>query len=240
MGRPLLNASVSPVGSVEMNRHDKDKMVIETPKTWCEADVDPDDDAWWTTKEIYVESFTTPAVADRGTTRQATWRLSAASASNEREKGNDEQKKTRSEFEFENLFPPRYTITEHELDAVLLDTVQDEEEEEFELAWDEEEDDNDLEDMIIDAEAGQDSAISTPTPSTPVGAARIVSLPMSVPPTPRRRTLPTSYPSTPVTPIHQNSYQSMSPIPASGSITTRSVARVRGFAVHSPRTELVL
>jgi len=207
------------------------------PRMWCETDPDPDTDAWWNTKEIFIESFTSNvAGGERGT-------IVAPMAGLEQDIKIEHKDEIQVDTDFSQLLPKRYTISEEELARVVLDTVQVDGEDDFELAWDEE---SDSDDMDLDVEpAAVHSDVSTPAPSTPVAATRIAPLPISAPSTPdstRRRTLPTSVSSTP---IRQNSFHatpSMSPIPITtpSSMTTRSVARVRGFAVHSPRTELVL
>jgi len=213
----------------------------QAPRTWCETDADPESDAWWNTKEIFIESFTSNVVAsDRGTLEPAQ-RLEAPMASLEQDVKMEQKDEIQTDTDFFQLFPKRSTISEEELARVVLDTIEVDDEDDFELAWDEESD------IDVDMEpAAVHSDVSTPAPATPVAATRVVSLPISVPSTPeptRRRTLPMSLSSTP---IRQNSYHastpSMSPIPIAtpSSMTTRSVARVRGFAVHSPRTELVL
>jgi hypothetical protein len=217
------------------------KPAEQGPRTWCETDVDPDSDAWWNTKQIFIESFTTTVEASERGTLRSQGRIEAPMASLEPDLKIEHKDEMHVDTDLFPLFPKQYTISEDELARVALDTLQVDGEDDFELAWDEESDSGDMDvDMDIEPAAVYSDA-STPAPSTPVAAARIVSLPVSVPSTPARRgTLPTS-----TTPVRQNSFHATPsmgsiPIASPSSMTTRSVARVRGFAVHSPRTELVL
>lgn len=245
MGRPLFSTCSSSIGAVAMHHAENVGVANKPagPRTWCETDPDPDTDAWWNTKQIFTESFTTDVVGSERGTFGSDGRIVAPMAGLEQDLKIEHKDEIQVDTDFFQLFPKRYTISEEELAHVALDTIEVDGEDDFELAWDEEIDSDDM-DMDIEP-AAVHSDVSTPTPSTPVAAARIVSLPISVPSTPeptRRRTLPTSV-SSPS--IRQNSFHatpSMGPIPiaTSSSMTTRSVARVRGFAVHSPRTELVL
>lgn len=246
MGRPLFSSSSPSFGPNDTSREEDVAVAKQGPRTWCETDVDPDSDAWWDTNEIFIESFTTSvAGGERGTALETNGRVKAPAVLVDQDVKLEQEKEIQTDTDFFQLFPKKYTISEEELAHVQLDTVQVDDEDDFELAWDEEELDGDDMDVEVD-QAAVHSDVSTPTPSTPVSASQTVSLPIAVPSTPgatRRLTLPMSISSTP---IRQNSFPagtpSMSPIPIAtpSSMTTRSVARVRGFAVHSPRTELVL
>lgn len=215
------------------------------PRTWCETDVDPDSDAWWNTKEIFIESFASSvAGGERGTVLETNGRIKAPAALVNEDVKLEQENAIPADADLLQHFPKKYTISEDELARVELDAVQVDDEDDFELAWDDESDAGEM-DVDIEEPAAVHSDASTPTPSTPVAASQTVSLPISIPSTPeatRRRTLPMSISTTP---IRQNSFPagslSISPVPIAtpSSMTTRSV-RVRGFAVHSPRTELVL
>lgn len=217
------------------------KPADQGPRTWCEADGDPD--TWWNTNQIFIESFTTSVVGGERGTLESDGRVEAPMAGLEQNVKIEHKDEIQVDTDFFQLFPKRYTISEEELACVALDTLEVDGEDEFELAWDEE---SDSDDMDVDVElAAVYSDVSTPAPSTPVAAARILSLPISVPSTPeptRRLTLPTSVssPSTRQNNFHATPSMGSIPIATPSSMTARSVARVRGFAVHSPRTELVL
>jgi hypothetical protein len=218
---------------------------MEEPRRWCKEDGDPEEETWWDSRPVYIESFVAPGPGDGPTGAADAQRqlvvapILAARKQNETLALNiSSPKAEHSELQSAPsvVFASRRTIiTEEELAGVALDTFADEEEEDdFELDWDEDEDSS------MDATEGISEASTPIMPSTPVVPTRSLTLPVAVPSTPRRRqTMPIS-PSS-VT-LRSGSFQAspkFSTTPVSPPIA-RSVTRARGFALPSPRTELVL
>ena len=235
MGMPTISTITTITPKIE-------ELAMEEPRRWCKTDGDPEQESWWDSRPLYTESFVAAgldeAAADAERQRVVA-PIDAARNQNKTLTLNSSSPKiehSESQSAISALFTCRRTITEDELAGVALDTFPEEEDEyDFELDWDEEE-----EDSTMDvAECASDA--STPAPSTPVIPTRILPLPVAVPSTPRRRqTMPIS--PSPVT-LRSGSFQAspskFSTTPVSPSIV-RSATRVRGFAVHSPRAELVL
>jgi hypothetical protein len=149
------------------------------------------------------------------------------------------------------LFPGRFTISEEELARVTLDSIvmdydNNQDDDDFELAWDEERDEY-YEDMDVDETDGPHSDASTPAPSTPVidpvtESSDLIALPTRTSSMHEFSTCMLPAPATSINapiPLRQGSLQlptsSMSPPSAAPS-----VSRVRGFVVHNRRIELVL
>lgn len=254
MGRPLFTEPfVAAVHSLELREEPSAGLVSEEagPRRWCEKDAYPDEDSWWSGKEVFIEAFLEPATSDvRSEAGDSTTAQSLEDSLKEHleayEKENiptemmrDLQRPESIQEDMQTddvstMFPPRYTITEEELANIQLDVrMEEDEEDDFELAWDPDTDDYNME---FDTETEPHSDVSTPAPSTPVISTRSLPLPV---PTPRRQStvLPVQ-----LTPVRSNSShtQGMNVMLSSSPMSARSVVRVRGFAVHSPRTELVL
>jgi len=239
------------------------------PRQWCEKDDDPDEDSWWTSKEVIIESFIDQPRETAGVCAHhhvdaevslpvsSTTMASAAPAptivdiqKDLMDSGMLMQQDATVQIQNQYpdpLFPARLTISEEELASVTLDPIvmDDDDEtnnEDFELVWDQEEEDEQTtidaytseneEDMDIDEIDAPHSDVSTPAPSTPITET------------------PNFFAS--ATPMHDFGNRCMLPAvaaPHQGSpsssmggapSTPRSVARVRGFAVRNSRTELVL
>lgn len=233
-----------PISTISTIRPKKEEgLDMEEPRRWCKEDGDPEEETWWDSRPVYTESFVAlgPGDGTKGATdaqrQQVVAPIHAARKQNETLALNTSSPKVEhSEMRGTPsvVFASRRTITEEELAGVTLDTFADEEDEDdFELDWDEDEYSTmDVAECVSEA--------STPMPSTPIVPTRTLSLPVAVPSTPRRRqTMPIS-PSS-VT-LRSGSFQAspkFSTTPVSPPIA-RSVTRARGFALPSPRTELVL
>jgi len=196
------------------------------PRRWCSKDaIWPEDEEWWSNQDVVYEAFVDGPLA-----AQAVDHAQAAAQETATVNHLEETLLRRfSTYEREIGIPSaRDTISEEELNNVALDFVvyehRDEDaavDEDFELDWDSEDErghyvDSDMQD-------------ETPPPSTPVSAARW--LPISAPSTPAHRA-PTASRS-----IHVPAHVPSTPILTPRSL---SIARVRRFPVHNPRTEVVL
>ena len=250
MGRPLFSASfTNSTGSGDDLRLGA-TVVADEVRRWNEKDVDPEEDAWWTSKDIIIESFIdrpkasastiSPHVtAEPSTTTQPSPDIMAVQENNI---DNDRlmqivTTQIPNTIDVASLFPQRLTISEDELASVTLDSVvaSDEDDDgDFELVWDDEEQVTDEElDMDVDETEAEipHSDASTPAPSTPVTEpSHFMALPSTA------------------TSMHDFASHCMLPSLATPSVqcpvgsqaTPRPTVRVRGFAVHSPRAELVL
>lgn len=230
------------------------------PRRWCEKDADPDQDAWWIGKDIVIESFVDWPVQRASAhveTEAPTIALPEANmAANQQDNIDSGKLMQQGLTQIQNqhinpsaLFPGRFTISEEELARITLDSIvmDNEDDDDFELAWDEERDEYYEEDMDVDETDGPHSDASTPAPSTPVmdpvtESSDLIALPTRASSMHEFSTCMLPAPAASINapiPLRQGTLQlptsSVSPPSA-----TRSVARVRGFAVHSPRTELVL
>jgi len=267
MGRPLISVSFTThIGSEDL-RLDAVPIADAGPRQWCEMDADPDQDAWWTEKDVIIESFVDQPVesanahvvgTEASTTAQPAANMMATQQDNIDSGKLMQQDPTQIQNHQHNidlsaLFPGRFTISEEELAQVTLDSIvmdegsNDDDDDDFELAWDEERDEYYEEDMDVDEADGPQSDASTPAPSTPVmdpltESSDLIALPTRASSMHEFSNCMLPAPATSINapvPLRQGSLQlptsSMSPQSA-----TRSVTRVRGFAVHSPRTELVL
>jgi len=265
MGRPLFSVSfTNRIGSGEDLRLDA---VAEEagPRQWCEKDADPDEDAWWAGKDIVIESFLDRPIesasalveTEVSTTAQPTTNAMVTQQNNidtgklmQRSPTQIQHHHHHHNVDLAALFPGRLTISEEELTRVTLDSIVmtediDEEDDDFDLVWDADRDEYDSEEMDVYEADGPHSDTSTPAPSTPVMDPVTESSDLIVLPTAassmhgfsNRCLLPA--PATSATPLHQGSLQ-LPTSPMSSPSAVRSVARVRGFVVHSPRTELVL
>ncbi|KAG8834951.1 hypothetical protein FRC17_006254 [Serendipita sp. 399] len=261
MGMPLFSTHSTPYASTARALMELSMEEGEL-RRWQETDGDPEEESWWTGKHVFAELFIDPSariaagssLPDATTTSEAPGARSAMEAHNPSEASGAREDQPLQRHPLlvgvppstwtASGFPGRYTISEQELAQVSLDTiVKDDDEDDFELAWDESSEYGAEEDSTSEAS----STISTPTPSTPV-ATHTFSLPITVPITPgpvRRRTVPVPTTPTPAaSPMRTGSFQmstsARTPPPSKSPIATRSVNRVRGFALASPRTELVL
>ncbi|KAG8833504.1 hypothetical protein FRC18_003492 [Serendipita sp. 400] len=259
MGMPLISTHSTPFSSTAKGLMEL-SMEEGGPKRWQELDGDPEEESWWTGKHIFMESFIDPSACAASSSSPVATTASEAQGirspvevqTRNDESGIREDRPVQSHRMLAETpastwtasgFPGRYTISEQELAQVSLDTIVNEDsEDDFELAWDE-----GSEYGADDSTSDASSTISTPTPSTPV-VTHTVSLPISMPDTPglaRRRTMPVpTTPSNAASPMRTGSFQMSSsartPPPSKSPIAARSVNRVRGFALASPRTELVL
>ncbi|KIM34490.1 hypothetical protein M408DRAFT_325884 [Serendipita vermifera MAFF 305830] len=266
MGRPLFsNSFTNSVGSGDDLRISAASTTVTVAedsevRRWNEKDIDPDEEAWWTSKDIIIESFIDQPKAsaivnsnasahhvEPSTTAQANPDVEATK--NNRVDVDRLMLHVTAQIPNQNqqrdvdpapLFPGRsLTISEEELAGVTLDSIvstnDNEDDDDFELIWDEDEDEGVVDeelDMDVDEVDVPHSDVSTPAPSTPVTEpSHFMALPV------------------PATSMHDFASHCMLPMPTTprqGSIQmgpptgTRPAVRVRGFAVHSPRSELVL
>jgi len=264
MGRIFLtndfDVSTNTPDGMQINIADDAQPQLECPPRWAAGDAFPDEENWWSAQTTFVERFVEPNQQRFPDSHPARLlhNLRERLATFERETPSMEyepngtlradvpevvQQTETPPFLAGNQTPAPvqspYIISEAELAQVQLDvfnkfTVD---MDDYELEWDPEEDDDD--------EAS--SADETPPPSTPVRSQslqlpRVISSPsVSIPPSQRRPTA-----SVPATPVAFAGFgppsRSLTTLPSiTGTpISARSVARIRGFTVHSPRTELVL
>lgn len=232
------------------------------PRRWCEKDADPDQDAWWTGKDVVIESFVDQPVeranAHVETEVPTTTLPDANMAANQQYNIDSGKLMQQGPTQIQNqninsaLFPGRFTISEELLARVTLDSIvmdyDNQDDDDFELAWDEERDEY-YEDMDVDETDGPHSDASTPAPSTPVmdpvtESSDLIALPTRASSMHEFSTcmLPAPGPATSINapiPLHQGSLQLPTSLMSPPS-AARPVARVRGFAVHNPRTRLVL
>lgn len=226
------------------------------PRRWCEGDADPDEETWWSGREIFIESFirTTGGITanmenvsprDGNQSRSTTGFNEGTGSCKLMPQVSPIEKHAAAEPSrppIELFFPQRFTISEEQLATSQLDTISSDPEEDFELDW-ETGSDSDMDFHTNSSTPDSQSEVSSSPPARSM-LRSMTSIPIAVPRTPTRsRTLPISG-----TPMATSACQSgfhMSP-PAIASLTSgspisaRSIPRVRGFAVHSPRTELVL
>jgi hypothetical protein len=262
MGRDFLSQAFAPVSAVPSSERapattsQAPRMCSRErePRRWCSKDaIWPEDEEWWSSQDVVYEAFVDgplPAQAvdhsqaaahETVTVNHLEETLLRRFSTYERENGIQQTASSPTTAEAPTVMmdahtlpSARDTISEEELDNVALDFVvcdhrdEDDEDEEvgedFELDWDDEHEMG--EDM--DSEM-QDE---TPPPSTPVAQAR----PLPVPgPTPAHCP-PATPPATP------RSIHVLARVPSTPILTPRSlsIARMRGFTVHSPRTEVVL
>ena len=259
MGREFLSQAFAPVSAVPMSETAASSWAApqicsreREPRRWSSKDaIWPEDEEWWRNQDVVYEAFVDGPLAaqaiDRGqatahetaTVNHLEETLLRRFLTYERENGIQQPPSSPAAAEAPTALdahaPPsaRDTISEEELDSIDLDFAvcnhRDEDDavdEDFELNWDSE--DEMGEDMDSDM---QDE---TPPPSTPVAGAR--SLPIPILNAPAHRA-PAASPATPRS-IHIPAH-----VPSSTPILTPrslSIARMRGFSVHSPRTEIVL
>jgi hypothetical protein len=267
MGRPLISVSFTTrIGSERLDAVAERHIADAGPRRWCEMDADPDQDAWWTGKDVVIESFIDRPVESANAhvvgTEVSTIALPAVNMVATQQDNIDsgklmQQDPTQIQNHQHNidrsaLFPERFTISEEELARVTLDSIvmgegNNEDDDDFELAWDEESDEYYEEDMDVDEADGPHSDASTPAPSTPVmdpftEPSDLIALPTRASSMHEFSNCMLPAPATSTNaplPLRQGSLQlptsSMGPQSAA-----RSVVRIRGFAVHSPRAELVL
>ena len=262
MGREFLSqafASVSAVPSSESGRAPtastqptpRIRSREREPRRWCSKDaIWPEDEEWWSNQDVVYEAFVDGPLAaqvvdhaqaaahETATVNHLEETLLRRFSTYEREIGIQQAPSSPAATEAPTAIgahvpsSARDTISEDELDNVVLDFVvsdhRDEDaavDEDFELDWDSEDEMGGYEDSDMQDE--------TPPPSTPVAAAR--SLPIRTPSTPAHRA-PISSPATPRS-IHAPAHLPSTPILTPRSL---SIARVRRFPVHNPRTEVVL
>lgn len=221
------------------------------PRRWCSKDaIWPEDEEWWSTQDVVYEAFVdgplAPQVVDHvqvaahetATVNHLEETLLRRFSTYEREIGIQQTPSSPAATEAPTaigshaLPSARDTISEEELDNIVLDFVvcdhRDDDaavDEDFELNWDSEDE--------MGGYVDSDMQDETPPPSTPVPAVR--SLPIPAPSTPAHRA-PTTSPATPRS-IHVPAHVPSTPILTPRSL---SIARVRRFPVHNPRTEVVL
>ena len=224
------------------------------PRKWCSKDaIWPEDEEWWSNQDVVYEAFVDGPLAahvddhdqaaahERTTVNHLEETLLRRFLMYERENGiqltppSPATAEAPVAMDAHALPSARDTISEEELNKAALDfgvcdhrdsdDLDDQVDEDFELDWDSEEEMG--EDMDSDMQG------ETPPPSTPVAAA--YSLPVPAPSTPAHRApmVSTATPRSVHVPPH---------VPSTPILTPRSlsIARVRGFPVHSPRTEVVL
>lgn len=221
------------------------------PRRWCSKDaIWPEDEEWWSNQDVVYEAFVDGPLAaqvvdhvqaaahETATVNHLEETLLRRFSTYEREIGIQQTPSSPAATEAPTaigshaLPSARDTISEEELDNIVLDFVvcdhRDDDaavDEDFELNWDSE---DEMDDYI-----DSDMQDETPPPCTPVAAVR--SLPVPAPSTPAHRA-PITSPATPRS-IHVSAHVSSTPILTPRSL---SIARVRRFPVHNPRTEVVL
>lgn len=263
MGREFLSqafahvSAVPPSGWVPASGRPAPRVVCSRerePRKWSSKDaIWPEDEEWWSTQDVVYEAFVDGPLAAQAVDHGQTAAHETATVNRleetllrrfstyERENGiqptpsSPPTAEAPTAMDVHTLSSARDTISEEELDNIVLDFVvsdhcdEDDEDgevgEDFELDWDSEGE------MAEDMDS--DMQDETPPPSTPTQAARSLSVP--VPTTPAHRA-PTASPATP-RPIHVPAHVPSTPILNPRSL---SIARVRRFPVHSPRTEVVL
>lgn len=256
MGREFLSQAFAPVSVVLPSETAPTATTQPTPRIcsrereprrWCSKDaIWPEDEEWWSNQDVVYEAFVDGPLAaqavdhsqaaahETATVNHLEETLLRRFSTYEREFGIRQMPSSPATTEAPTAIgahaPPsaRETISEEELDTIALDFVvsdhRDEDaavDEDFELDWDSDDDMGDYVDSDMQDE--------TPPPSTPVPAAR--SLPIPAPSTPAHRA-----PTTPRS-IHVPAHVPSTPILTPRSL---SIARVRRFPVHNPRTEVVL
>lgn len=258
MGRQFLSQAFVPVSAVPSSETapagthpPAPRVCSREPRKWCSKDaIWPEDEEWWSNQDVVYEAFVDGPLAahadnhdqaaahETATVNHLEETLLRRFSTYERENGIQQTPSLPATAEApvamdaHALPSARDTISEEELNNIALDFVvcdhrdsDDQVDEDFELDWDSE--DEMGEDMDSDM---QDE---TPPPSTPVAAAR--ALPVPAPSTPAHRA-PVVSPATPRS-VHVPPHVPSTPILTPRSL---SIARLRGFPVHSPRTEVVL
>lgn len=247
MGRPLFTTSfTNSVGYSDDLRTSAASVAVAEDsevRRWNEKDIDPDEEAWWTSKDIIIESFidqpkakaSRAHVEEPSTVAQPSRDIVALQENNVKVDKLKSHVTTQIpnqhlDVDLAALFPSRLTISEEELAGVALDSVvssSEEDDDDFDLVWDEQEDEEVLDeelDMDIDESDVLHSDVSTPAPSTPV-------------------TETSHFMAIPTTSMHEFTSHCMLPAsttPRQHQMPSRAAVRVRGFAVHNPRAELVL
>ena len=257
MGREFLSQAFAPVSAVLPSETAPTTTTTQPtpricsrerePRRWCSKDaIWPEDEEWWSNQDVVYEAFVDGPLAaqavdhsqaaahETATVNHLEETLLRRFSTYERAIGIRQTPSSPAAAEAPTAIgahaPPsaRDTISEEELDTVALDFVvsdhRDEDaavDEDFELDWDSDDEMGDYVDSDMQDE--------TPPPSTPVPAAR--SLPIPAPSTPAHRA--------PTTP---RSINVPAHLPSTPILTPRSlsIARVRRFPVHNPRTEVVL
>jgi hypothetical protein len=262
MGREFLSQAFAPVSAIPpsettpatTNSLPAPRICLRglEPRKWCSKDaIWPEDEEWWKNQDIVYEAFVDhgplaaqavdhgrAAAHETATVNHLEETLLCRFLMYERENGIQQTLSSPATTEAptaidaHTLPSARDTISEEELDNVVLDFVADDHrdedddvDEDFELDWDREE--------AMGVDMDSDMQDETPPPSTPMAVAH--SLPILIPSTPARRA-PAVSPATPRS-VHVPAHAPSAPILTPRSM---SIARVRGFPVHSPRTEVVL
>jgi len=256
MGREFLSQAFAPVSAVPPPERAPTAATqpapricsrVREPRRWCSKDaIWPEDEEWWNNQDVVYEAFVDGPLAaqavahgqaaahETATVNHLEETLLRRFSTYERENRIHQTPSSPAAAEAPTaigahaLHSARDTISEEELDNVILGSVvcdhRDEDaavDGDFELDWDSEGEMGD--------DVDSDMQDETPPPSTPVAATR--SIPISAPSTPAHRapTAPRS--------IHVPAHVPSTPILTPRSL---SIARVRRFPVHSPRTEVVL
>ena len=261
MGREFLSQAFVPVSAVPSSEtalaatHPPALRVCSRePRRWCSKDaIWPEDEEWWSNQDVVYEAFVDGHLAaqvgdhDEAAAHETTTvnhleeTLRRRFSTYGRENGIQQTPSSLATAEAPAMVDAhalpsaRDTISEEELNEVALDFVvcdsrdsdgpDDQVDEDFELDWDSDEE--------MGEDMDSDMQDETPPPSTPVAAAR--ALPVLAPTAPAHR-------APMVSPDPPRSVHVPPHVPSTPILTPRSlsIARLRGFPVHSPRTEVVL